>query len=192
MRNKPKEKTKYDRVAVTLHWVMALAFFAMLGSGLSFDNIPMSQSFKFNMYQWHKSLGVILLIAFFIRIGWRLFHYPPKLPDKLSKLDKIGSKFGHWALYGAMIIMPLSGWAMVSSSSYGLPTIVFEWFTWPHIPDIAGNKMINGLAKDTHEIVAWIFIALIIVHVGAVIKHAKFDHINLLKRMSFKKATRDD
>ena len=179
--------TQYSRVAIILHWVMGVAFILMLGSGLAFDNIPMEQSLKFNMYQWHKSLGVILLLAFFLRLGWRLWHKPPSYPSAMKKLDKIAAKLGHWGLYALMIAMPLSGWIMVSSSPYGLPTIVFGWFEWPHIDYFSGNKVINGLAKKSHEILAWIFIVMIAIHVAAVIKHYVFEKINLLTRMGIGK-----
>jgi len=176
--------SRYTIVAITLHWVMAIAFLLMLGSGLAFDNIKMPQSLKFNMYQWHKSLGVLLLITFFIRIGWRLFHKPPTLPKSFKKLDVIGSHLGHWGLYALMIAMPLSGWLMVSSSKYGLPTMVFGWFEWPHITAVIGNETVNYLSKNAHEILAYIFIALIAIHILAVIKHYKWDNENLLKRMN--------
>ena len=82
-----------------------------------------------------------------------------------------------------MVIIPLSGWTIVSSSSYGLPTIVFGLFEWPHIPDIAGNQSIEDIAKEVHEILAYTFMAMIAMHIGAVIKHGLKDKINLLPRM---------
>jgi len=178
---------RYNAIAIILHWIMAIAFFLMLASGLSFDNIAMAQSFKFQLYQWHKSLGVLLIVAFALRIGWRLFHKPPQLPASFKKIDIIGAKLGHIALYALMIAMPLSGWAMVSSSPYGLPTIVFGWFEWPHIPRLSGDNFINGLAKDAHWIMGWIFLSVIAIHIFAVIKHYKIDNENLIKRMWFKR-----
>lgn len=178
--------TRYNNVAIILHWVMAIAFLLMLGSGLAFDNIDMSQSLKFNMYQWHKSLGLLLLVAFFIRIGWRLFHKPPQLPHSFKKLDIIGATLGHIGLYALMIAMPVTGWLMVSSSPYGLPTIIFGWFEWPHIEFAKGSEFIHQRAKDAHWVLGWAFIVMAVVHVAAVIKHIKVDKVNLLKRMWFK------
>jgi cytochrome b561 len=175
-------KKRYDIIAITLHWVMAFCILLMLGSGLSFDNIPMSQSFKFYLYQWHKSLGLLLLAAVFLRIGWRLFHKPPAEPSQISKRDQKLALLGHWALYAAMIAMPFAGWAMVSSSPYGLPTYIFGLFEWPHLP-VTGNDTIHTLAKQAHYYGGWGFIGLIAVHTGAVIKHYYFDHVNLLPRM---------
>lgn len=182
MPNRP-DKKRYDIVAISLHWGMALCILLMLGSGLAFDRIDMEQSFKFNLYQWHKSLGLILLVLVAIRIGWRLFNKPPTEPSQLTKTDHILSKIGHWALYSAMVIMPFSGWVMVSSSPYGLPTFIFNLFEWPHIPGLSSNKDMNALSKDIHWFGGWAFISLITIHSLAVVKHYYYDQVNLLPRM---------
>jgi len=176
-------KTRYHSIAIILHWVMAICFMLMLCSGLVMTELELDKSFIFSLYQWHKSLGVLLLMAFFLRITIRLLFKPPALPKSFKALDMKAAKLGHWALYAAMIIMPISGWVIVSSSVYGLPTIVFNMFEWPHIPNIQGNLGIGDAAGEVHEIVAYIFIMLIVVHIGAVIKHKIFDKENLLTRM---------
>lgn len=176
-----KADQRYSMPAIILHWSLALAFLLMLASGLLLHDLP--RDIRFTTIQLHKSLGVIILLAVTARLILRLIKTPPPLPDTLSKQDKILAKLGHLALYGAMIIIPVSGWVMVSSSPYGLPTLVFNSFEWPHIPWVEGDKEINQLAKTVHEIIAYVFIGLIVVHVAAVIKHAVKDRLNLLPRM---------
>jgi cytochrome b561 len=178
---------RYTNIAIALHWVMAIAFLLMLTSGLSMEYITMSKSLKFNMYQWHKSLGVLLLMAFVFRIIWRLSHKAPDLPSSFSQWDIILAKVGHVALYICMIAVPLSGWLMVSSSVYGLPTVVFGWFEWPHIPGVAGNEWVSTMSKNAHWILAWSFGLCIAGHVAAVVKHIICDNENLLPRMWFGK-----
>lgn len=176
---------RYNTVAVLLHWIMAAAFFLMLASGLAMEELDLPKSLKFNMIQWHKSLGVLLLVAFVLRLGWRLTHKAPALPASIKGLEATLAKAGHIALYAFMLAVPLTGWAMVSSSVYGLPTIVFGLFEWPHIPKIAGNEFVNGIAKEAHEILAWVFIFVIGGHIAAVAKHAIIDRENLLPRIWF-------
>ena len=177
-------KTRYSIAAIILHWVMAIAIILMLASGLSLENWEtMPKNLKFSLIQWHKSLGVLLLMAVALRLMLRIFIQPPALPDILKARDKLLAKAGHWALYAAMVIMPVSGWVMVSSSSYGLPTIVFGLFEWPHIPDLTGNKAVRGLSGEIHEIAAMALIGLIVLHIAAVIKHRLVEHVNLLPRM---------
>lgn len=175
--------SRYNGVAITLHWVLAIAFVLMLASGLALEELDLDKAFKFNLFQWHKSLGVLVLLTVGLRVLWRLFHKPPALPESFKRLDVISAHLGHLALYTAMIIMPLSGWVIVSSSSTGLPTYVFGLFQWPHIPDLAGNKEIHHNAAEIHEIVAWIFMALIGLHVAAIVKHKVSDKINIMPRM---------
>lgn len=177
-------KTRYNSIAIILHWVMAICFILMLGSGLIMtEDGLLEKSMQFTLYQWHKSLGVLLLIAFFLRITIRLIFKPPALPLEFVKWERIAAHAGHWGLYALMIVIPLSGWTIVSSSSYGLPTIVFGIFEWPHIPNIAGNHDIQEIAEEVHEILAYVLIAMIVIHVGAVLKHYLKDKINLLPRM---------
>ena len=180
-------KDRYDSVAITLHWVMAIAILLMLGSGVTMKYLDIAKSLKFNMYQWHKSLGVILLVAFFLRLSWRLAHKPPLLPISMGDHEILMAKVGHWLLYLLMIIMPLSGWFLVSSSVYGLPTIVFGLFQWPHIPNLSGNEMIGSGARATHFYSAIFLAILIIGHVGAVIMHYIHQKENILKRMWWSK-----
>ncbi|MEM6811794.1 MAG: cytochrome b [Pseudomonadota bacterium] len=182
-----KTPHRYNSVAIILHWAMALGFFLMIGSGIAMTYLPIDPSVKFNLYQWHKSGGILLLLAFGLRILWRLIsefmNKIPPLPQSFSKLEKIAAKAGHWGLYAFMIAMPLSGWVMVSSSVYGLPTIVFGWFEWPHIPNIQANEGIENVAKTAHFIFALLFIGMILVHIAAVIKHAVKDNENLMPRI---------
>ena len=49
------------------------------------------------------------------------------------------AKLVHRSLYALIIMIPISGWIMVSASVYGLPTFVFGLFEWPHIPGIDFN-----------------------------------------------------
>lgn len=176
---------RYNTVAIILHWVMALGFFMMLGSGIAMSYFDLEQSLKFNLYQWHKSGGVILLIAFALRITWRLITYKsiPALPESFPKLEKLAAHLGHYGLYAMMLLMPISGWIIVSSSVYGLPTIVFNLFEWPHIPGLQGNERIHEASELAHLVLAIIFGLLITGHIAAVIKHAVIDHENLLTRM---------
>jgi cytochrome b561 len=179
---------RYHSIAITLHWVMAIAFLVMLASGLTMKYLPIEQALKFNLYQWHKSLGVLLLLTFGLRLLVRLTQPIPALPASMKQLEQLAAKFGHAALYVWMLALPLSGWVMVSASVYGLPTIVFGWFEWPHIAGIAMNEAIENMAKNAHMILAFSFIALTVGHIAAVIKHAVIDRKNLLQRMWWSKS----
>ncbi|MCI5048939.1 MAG: cytochrome b [Rickettsiales bacterium] len=181
--------TRYHSAAIVLHWLMAIGFLLMLGSGITMSYIELEKSLTFKLYQWHKSGGVILLCAAALRLLVRLITHTPDIPAYLQGLERLAVKAGHWGLYAIMILMPLSGWVMVSSSPFGLPTIVFGWFEWPHIPTITSDdKAIYQASNSAHFYLAILFGLMIIGHVGAVIKHRIIDKHNLLTRMWWSKA----
>ena len=178
-------RSTYHPFSILLHWIMAIAFGLMFASGFSMGFLTLSPAFKFNLYQWHKSLGVILLGAFFVRLVIRLWAGGPLMPESFAKWKKFAAKAGHLGLYVLMVAMPISCWIMVSSSMYGLPTIVFGLVEFPHFPGIAADQEIEEFAKALHGWLGLFFGLLIIIHIAAVIKQVLLVGKNLLPGLSF-------
>ena len=174
---------RYSSFTIILHWIMGLAFLGMLASGLVMEYVDLDRAIKFPLYQIHKSVGVLLLLAFILRVAARLFTTQPALPNHFPPLEAKLAKLGHFALYALMFAMPFSGWLIVSTSSSGFPTMVFNAFEWPHIPNIAGEKALHEAAETAHMVLAFTLIGVLVAHVGAVIKHALVEKTNLLTRM---------
>ena len=175
--------SRYSKVATVLHWCIAVGIIAMLISGLVIYQEWLTDATLFAWFQWHKSLGLILLILITLRVLWRLFHSPPKPPSSLSAKQIRTSSFGHLTLYSLLIFMPLSGWLMVSTSELQIPTLVFNLFKWPHLPVPESLfKISQTLSSNLHSYGSLIFAACILGHISMVIKHYKQD-LNLLERM---------
>ncbi len=185
---KMKEKIqKYHKLAIILHWVMAICIIGMLTGGYVMANVHLPKMLRFDLYQYHKSLGICLLVAFFARLAVRLATITPALAENMKPFEKIAAKAGHLLLYVLMFVMPFSGWLLVSSSSSGLPTMVFGAFEFPHFPSVAANHDVHELAEEAHEIMAYLFAGVILLHVLAVVKHYIVDKENLLPRMGIGK-----
>ena len=178
---------RYTTVAITIHWVIALSIIALLIAGLvmSEDDL-LDKAMRFKVIQLHKSLGLTVLVLSLARLLWRLTHKPPALPATMAGWEKFAATATHWAFYGLMFALPLTGWALVSTSSWGLPTFWFGLFEWPHLPilsTLADKKPANDLFGETHEILAYIMIALIFLHFGAAMKHYLWNRDDVLSRM---------
>ncbi|MFT5006965.1 MAG: cytochrome b561 [Paracoccaceae bacterium] len=163
--------SRYHYSVRILHWMMALGFVMMFTSGAIMEYAEITKKLQFQMYQWHKSGGVLLLFAFCARVLFRLSLAIPNHLSGLTKFELGASKFVHKALYFLMVAIPLSGWLMVSASVFGLPTIVFGWFEWPHIPGVQGNNSVEDFAKTAHSWMVWIFAGIIVLHIAAALKH---------------------
>jgi cytochrome b561 len=173
---------RYDPVAVTLHWVIALAIIIMIPLGFFMEDLPIS--IRFDAFAVHKSLGITILALSVFRLIWRLLNPPPALPDTMSAAEKILANISHWFLYFLIIAMPLTGWLMVSASRK-YPTVFFWMGEVPFIPMPQGidAKATAGMFHDYHEWLAYGAIVLVALHVTAALRHHFFTKDSVLVRM---------
>ncbi|MEQ1752671.1 MAG: cytochrome b [Micropepsaceae bacterium] len=175
--------SRYDTVAMTLHWLIALAIIAMLVIGKIMVDLPRDDPDRFFLYQTHKSTGFVILTLTVLRIAWRLTHTMPPLPVHMARWEQIAAKATHGILYFMMIAIPLTGWAVVSSSTSGIPTLWYGLFEVPNLPGIPSDHDTHEQAEEMHEILGNLTILLLILHVGAALKHHVWDKDDVLKRM---------
>jgi cytochrome b561 len=160
---------------------MALVILFLLGLGIYMTEfLPKDSPNHLQVYELHKSFGVVALIFIFIRIVNRFIKKAPALPDTMPKIEQILSHLGHLGLYVLMLVVPLSGFLM--SNSFGFPVKFFG----TELPVLIGTNFDQGkLFAEAHELGAYALLGLVVVHVAAVIKHRFFDkpENDVLKRM---------
>lgn len=178
--------TRYGTVAMTLHWLIALAIIGMLIVGKYMHELEDADPAKFELYQLHKSTGITILALSVLRLLWRLVNKVPPLPATMPAWQRFGAHASHFLLYFLMVAIPLSGWAMVSASPLGIPTIWFGLFQVPHLPGLQGFEDQHDAEEAFEEIHEWlgnVMILLAVVHVVAALKHHFWDRDNVLTRM---------
>ena len=180
-------RTRYSAVAIALHWLIAAAIVVQLASGLWMVRAIRSvgsQALAFHAYQWHKSLGLVILALSLMRLCWRLANPPPPFPVVMTRIERAAAKTTHVSFYVLTLGMPLVGWAMVSASPLGFPTMVFGLFEWPHIGWVAGlGGGVEAAFKSAHRAMGYALIGLLALHVAAALKHHLFDRDDVLARM---------
>ena len=186
---KPSLSSSYDNVAKTLHWLIAFAIVAMLVIGWTMTNIPRDNPYKFPLFQWHKSIGITILLLSLVRLVWRLTHPAPPLPAHMPDWEKFAARASHFLFYVLIIGMPLVGWAIVTSSPLCLPTYLFGWIHWPNLQgltdlDADKKKQVGLLCGAAHSYGAYILAGLLVLHVAAAHKHHWFDRDDVLTRMA--------
>uniref|UniRef100_UPI0035CBE71C cytochrome b n=1 Tax=uncultured Sphingomonas sp. TaxID=158754 RepID=UPI0035CBE71C len=99
---------RYSTVAIALHWAIALLILYNLTSGLLRAALPRE------VFQFHVSSGITILVLSIVRVGWRLTHRPPPLLE-MKTWERRSAHCVHALLYAAILILPVSGWALVSA-----------------------------------------------------------------------------
>ncbi|RYY26902.1 MAG: cytochrome b [Sphingomonadales bacterium] len=100
---------RYTRVAILLHWAIAALILYNLSSGLLRPYLPRG------FFTFHVSSGLTILILTAARVAWRLTHRPPALLTAKRWEANLANSV-HFLLYAAMVLIPLSGWALISAS----------------------------------------------------------------------------
>lgn len=114
MSDRQAQATRYSRVAIWLHWLIALFILFNLSLGFVMEDLPMPG--RFIVVLAHVSAGLTVLALTIARIAWRLRNPPPPFADGLSAWERKLAHAVHFGLYALMLAMPLMGWALVSAN----------------------------------------------------------------------------
>lgn len=172
---------KYPVLIRTLHWLMAVGVLGMIASGWFMAGLDKEVSYKYDIYFWHKSFGVLALFAVTFRLLIRLCSTIPPLPESLHSHEKKLARLTHFLLYAMMFAVPTSGYLMSDLSDNAIP--LFNWITMPDM--FEENAGLAGNLWEIHTTIPYIFLGVIALHISAALKHRFFDNPenNVLKRM---------
>lgn len=181
-----QDTTRYTAVAMILHWVMAAGVIALAVIGLVMTHAKLPPLQLFQLYQLHKSIGITILLAAFLRIAWRVIHRPPALPQDMPPLERAAAAAGHLLLYVLLFALPITGWMLVSASALNIPTVLYGLVPWPHLPVLSTlqNKApVETVLKLVHAWGAYALIGLVVIHSAAALRHHIVKRDDVLLRM---------
>lgn len=174
-------RDSYGLVAIALHWVIAVLIIGQLVMGTIMVRLA-DQRLAFDLIQWHKSFGLLTLVLVAIRLAWRLVNPMPSYPDTISDLETRAARGMHRLLYLLMLLLPLSGWALVSVSVLAIPTLAFYLFLVPDLP-LAVSERAEDLWMLVHRRLGYVMMAAVSIHVLAALRHHFRLRNDLLVRM---------
>lgn len=155
----PRAIWRYNNVAVGLHWLMAGLIIGQLVLGIYFHELPPSPE-KGELFQLHRTIGLIILALAVLRIGWRLTHRPPPYPAEMPRWERLAGVWNHRAFYVIMLAMPATGLLLVSTEGAA-----------------------HELFEAAHKFIAIGTIGLLALHVAAALKHQFVDRYEASGRM---------
>ena len=171
---------RYSRGAVILHWLIAVLIVLNFVLANMADDLPKAEAA--GIMANHKAIGITVLLLTLVRIAWRFVHPMPPLVETLKAWEAAVAKVTHWLFYFLMLAIPVAGWGLHSAASGGKPVSVFGLFSMPALP-VGHDKPTAEMFYETHEITATLMFLLIVLHVGAALKHQFFDKDGTMRRM---------
>ncbi len=170
---------RYDTIAMTLHWLVAVGVLAQIALGLWMIDIPKEpvgvRAYWFNL---HKSIGMTVGILIVARLAWRLTHRPPPLPPAMPRWQLRAARASHMLLYACMITMPLAGYLGSTFSGYPIKYFGATLPSWGW-----KDEVLKDFFSTVHLVAAVVFISLISLHVLAALKHLLYDRDGVFHRM---------
>lgn len=176
--------TSYGTLARAFHWLVALLILSAIALGLYGESLPRNaetiDTLK-TLYSAHKTIGVAAFFTALARILWALVQPRPTPLHPERRLETFGAELVHWALYGAMLVMPASGWISHAAQAGFAPIL------WPFgqtLPFVPQSDAVSHGAEIVHKLSALVLYAALALHVLGALKHVVIDRDATLARMT--------
>ena len=168
----------YPSTSKLLHWLVAACVLTTAPVAIMMGRIDKgpTQDLLFN---FHKSLGVLILVLMLLRLINRLAVGAPIPDPNIEPWQKTVSSAVHGLLYVLLLAMPVVGY--VANSAYGATTPFFGLFTLPKI--VADNEALATQLFTLHRWAGFLVIVLVLMHVGAALYHYVVRGDTVLQRM---------
>jgi cytochrome b561 len=175
----------YSPVMKTIHWTTLALVLALFLLGWTMGGLDLSGPWLASLYGWHKSLGLTVLILTLFRYAWRVGHPAPPLPPGLRPWEIRLVHLVHNLLYILLVVQPLTGWLLHSA----VPNTdrFFGLFPIPTLPWLAAlgrDQALVEVVEDVHGTGAALLVVVVVLHVGAALKHHFLIRDDVLLRMS--------
>jgi cytochrome b561 len=171
----------YGPVAIGFHWAIAVLFLCQIALGFSMERVK-SMALQFELIQWHKSFGFVILGLAATRLLWRAAAGPVPAAPGLSTLERLAAAIVQGALLVLTVAVPLAGWALASTSTLGIPSFVFDLVVVPHLP-LTPSAAAEAFWREAHGFLAYTTLLLVAGHVAAALRHHFLLRDDVLARM---------
>ena len=174
---------RYGLVTKTLHWIVFLLILeqfvvaaTMLHTASEETTFGFTQG---SLYEWHKSIGLIVLAFATLRYIWRKTTPLPDWAPNLSAGEQRAIHGIERAFYACMFLMPISGFVFVMAGGFGV-----KFFDlWPLPNPIGQHSAVARVAQLTHEGTATVLVLVLLAHWGVILRHHRLHKDRYIHRM---------
>ena len=166
---------KYPKSLIIIHWLTVILFAVVFYAGITMEDYEFNEA-NMNRYRFHALLGVLIALLTIIRIFIKRKN-KDNLPEDIEYYSPAHEKFVKLVLslmYPLLIIAPIVGFIMVYQTG------ALQYDLGGAFPE--GAKF-NETLEETHKVLIFSLLALIVLHISGVIMYKLKTGENLIKRM---------
>jgi len=160
----------------SFHWIIFALIAAQYVVGSVMPHIGRDTQDE-GWVHWHFTIGAMILFFIVARLIWRLIH-PVRLLDMPGWQARLAS-LTHTGLYVLILVMTVLGWAATGDRGWTiylfgfipLPALAAKGTPWAHT------------AGDIHNVLVYVLLAFIVLHVLAALYHQFVLRDRVLARM---------
>ncbi|MTJ12566.1 cytochrome b [Anabaena sp. UHCC 0187] len=147
---------------MSIHWWMSVGYIILFATGTFMARLPREVFIRSSLYDFHKSMAVLVMavltwrILVLLRVWWR--KYTKKFPKLTPEWFKTVAL--HSSLYIFMWAVPVAGFLL--SNSYKSNNVSFFGIVLPDI--FPQNSEMVDIGRNLHFWLAYTFLAFIILH----------------------------
>jgi len=167
--------TEYSLISKLLHWASASILFVQIPLGFYLVDLDFGPE-RLNIENIHVLVGLSIFYLVIIRLINKIISTSPKLEPSIFKGQKFLAKSNHILLYVTILSITISG---IFKKLFNGETLVIFF----REIQIVENFEVADFFYDIHIFSNYLLIALIIIHILAVIVHKLFFGDNLLKKI---------
>ena len=167
--------TEYGIISKLLHWLSAILLIIQIPLGFYLVDLDFGEE-RINVENIHIIIGLSIFYLVIIRLLNNIFNPTPKLDPSVFSGQNFIAKLNHVLLYVAILSITISG--ILKKLFNGESLVIF--FKEIKIQD---NFKLADQFYNIHIFSNYTIVALIALHISAVIVHKLFFSDNLLKKI---------
>lgn len=160
----------YNKPSIIYHWVAAILLVALYLTGEAERGSA--------IFTFHIGFGAIAGIFLIWRAVRRMMRGMPDKSDQAEMLNRL-SKLVIWGFLFVMIATTITGYLIFWF--LGRPVDIFGLIAIPS--PLAFNHDLHEGAEEIHEMLAHVFVFLLLLHVAGTLKHVFIDRDGVATRM---------
>jgi cytochrome b561 len=168
--------TEYGLISKVLHWLSAILLLIQIPLGFYLVDLDFGEE-RLTFENIHIIIGLTIFYLVIVRLVKNIINPTPKLNNSIFKGQKFLAKINHLLLYVTILSITISGILKKLYNGESL-IIIFKKIK------IEDNFELSEIFYDVHIFSNYVMIALIALHVVAVIIHKFFFDDNLLKKIT--------